>query len=88
MGAEGEESRYRVCVLGAGHVGKTSIVQRFLHDKFNERYRETVEELHCREYNVQGQSKGVRSVGNGLQELHCCEYNVQGQLKRGKECHC
>ncbi|XP_002733350.1 ras-related protein Rap-2b-like [Saccoglossus kowalevskii] len=46
--------RYRLVVLGAGKVGKSSIISRFLHGNFAEKYRETIEDLHCREYEING----------------------------------
>ena len=50
----GDEQRYRVVIFGAGRVGKSAIISQFLHNEFKEKYRETVEDLHCREYNVNG----------------------------------
>ena len=50
----GDELRHRVVFLGAGKVGKTCIVHRFLDGNFPEKYRPTVEELHPREYNING----------------------------------
>ena len=50
----GDEERYRVVVLGAGAVGKTAIMSRFLHGTFSRQHRPTVDELTCRDYNVQG----------------------------------
>ncbi|XP_013386308.1 GTP-binding protein Rhes [Lingula anatina] len=44
------ESRQRLVVLGSGRVGKTSIVTRFLKESFSEQYKETIEDLHCKEY--------------------------------------
>ena len=49
-----DEQRYRLVVLGAGRVGKSSIVSRFLHGKFVEAYKPTVEDLHCRTFHVDG----------------------------------
>ncbi|KAM4698316.1 ras-related protein Rap-2c-like [Rhinophrynus dorsalis] len=37
----------RLLFLGAAGVGKTALIQRFLYDQFETRYRRTVEELHC-----------------------------------------
>jgi small GTP-binding protein len=37
----------------AARVGKSSIISQFLYDKFLPRYRETVEELHRGEYELQ-----------------------------------
>lgn len=50
----GDEQRYRVVIFGAGRVGKSSIISQFLSNEFREKYKETVEDLHCREYNVNG----------------------------------
>ena len=49
-----EERRHRLVALGAGAVGKTSILNRFLNGKFSHNYRPTVDDLHCRDYNVHG----------------------------------
>ncbi|XP_064617913.1 GTP-binding protein Di-Ras2-like [Liolophura sinensis] len=49
-----DDQRQRLVFLGAGAVGKSSIIQRFLSDTFSEQYKETVEDLYCREYNVNG----------------------------------
>lgn len=38
--------------MGAGFVGKTQIVSQFLYDKFTNRYRQTIEELHRGEYEL------------------------------------
>lgn len=40
--------------LGAGRVGKTAILKRFLFNTFSEDYKETVEDLYVRDYNVRG----------------------------------
>ena len=50
----GDEQRYRVVLFGAGRVGKSAIISQFLTNEFKEKYKETVEDLHCREYNVNG----------------------------------
>ena len=49
-----EEQRYRLVVLGSGFVGKSSIISRLLKNQFSESYKETVEDLHCRDYLVNG----------------------------------
>uniref|UniRef100_A0A1A9Z182 Uncharacterized protein n=1 Tax=Glossina pallidipes TaxID=7398 RepID=A0A1A9Z182_GLOPL len=38
--------------MGAARVGKTCIISQFLYDKFNVRYKKTVEELHRGEYDL------------------------------------
>ncbi|KAL3875507.1 hypothetical protein ACJMK2_033453 [Sinanodonta woodiana] len=48
------DHRNRVIFLGAGGVGKTSILKRFLTGKFADEYRETVEELYCKDYSIDG----------------------------------
>ncbi|XP_045213471.1 GTP-binding protein Di-Ras2-like [Mercenaria mercenaria] len=48
------EQRNRVVLLGAGGVGKSSILKRFLFNTFSGTYQETVEDLYCREYLIQG----------------------------------
>lgn len=42
----------RIVVFGAGRVGKTSIVQQFLYDRFRPRCGITVEDLYVAEYNL------------------------------------
>ncbi|XP_032778729.1 GTP-binding protein Di-Ras2 [Daphnia magna] len=42
-----ENSEYRVVVFGAGRVGKSSLVLRFLKDTFRESYVPTVEDFYC-----------------------------------------
>jgi len=37
---------YRVVVMGTAGVGKSSIISKFMHDKFTECHKETIEELH------------------------------------------
>lgn len=48
------DQRNRVVFLGAGGVGKSAIIQRFLFDTFTERYKETIEDLFAREYDING----------------------------------
>ncbi|CAC5402363.1 GTP-binding protein Rhes,GTP-binding protein drn-1,GTP-binding protein Di-Ras2 [Mytilus coruscus] len=52
-GAE-KEVHYRIAVLGAAEVGKSSIISQFLYDRFNSEYKETVEELYRGQYNIDG----------------------------------
>ncbi|KAG8311463.1 hypothetical protein J6590_043379 [Homalodisca vitripennis] len=49
----GSKEHHRVVVMGAARVGKSSIISQFLYDRFLSRYRETVEELHRGEYELQ-----------------------------------
>jgi len=48
------EQRYRLVVLGSGRVGKSSLIRRLLKDEFVEAYKATVEDLHCRDYDIDG----------------------------------
>ncbi|EFO21465.2 Ras family protein [Loa loa] len=50
---EMRQTRFRLVVLGPGKVGKTSIIRRYLHGAFDEKYRETVEDLYSRNFNIQ-----------------------------------
>jgi len=59
-----DEQRYRLVVLGAGRVGKSSIVSRFLHDKYVESYKPTVEDLHCRTLHADGSVIQVNCSGS------------------------
>ena len=49
-----DEQRYRLVMLGSGQVGKTSIVTRFLKGTFSDSYKATVEDLHCKDYDING----------------------------------
>lgn len=46
------EHRNRIVFLGAGGVGKTSILKRFLNGEYSDTYEETVEDLYPAEYDV------------------------------------
>jgi len=41
-----KEKHYRLVVLGAAAVGKSSIISQFLYDRFLSEYQETVEDMH------------------------------------------
>lgn len=47
------EDRYRLVVLGSTKVGKSSIIHRYLHNTFSDKYKETVEDLHSRQFRIQ-----------------------------------
>uniref|UniRef100_A0A3Q1FKK4 RASD family member 3 n=2 Tax=Acanthochromis polyacanthus TaxID=80966 RepID=A0A3Q1FKK4_9TELE len=47
----------RVVFLGAAGVGKSALIRRFLHDRFEHKYTRTVEELHVLEYDTAGCGK-------------------------------
>ncbi|BFZ02737.1 hypothetical protein BsWGS_05776 [Bradybaena similaris] len=48
------KSHFRLVVMGAAGVGKTAIISQFLYDQFVSEYKETVEELHRGEYDMNG----------------------------------
>ncbi|XP_047214936.1 ras-related protein Rap-2a-like [Girardinichthys multiradiatus] len=48
------KTEVRLVFLGAGGVGKTALIQRFLKDTFEPKHRRTVEELYRKEYEVGG----------------------------------
>ncbi|KRY01413.1 GTP-binding protein Di-Ras2 [Trichinella pseudospiralis] len=50
------EYRSKILVLGANLVGKTSIIKKFIANSFSETYRETVEDIFSRDFNVAGQT--------------------------------
>ncbi|KRY23282.1 GTP-binding protein Di-Ras2 [Trichinella patagoniensis] len=50
------EYRSKILVLGANFVGKTSIIKKFIANSFSETYRETVEDIFSRDFNVAGQT--------------------------------
>lgn len=52
------KSNYRIMILGAKKVGKTSIVQQFLYDKFSEGYKETVDDMYRGEFDIYGKTIG------------------------------
>ncbi|XP_078124982.1 rasd family member 4 [Sander vitreus] len=49
-----EKTLVRLVFLGAAGVGKTALIQRFLQDTFEPKHRRTVEELHIKEYDIDG----------------------------------
>ena len=48
----GGKTNYRVLVLGAAKVGKTSIISQFLYDQLPARYKPTVEEMYRGEFEI------------------------------------
>ncbi|KAH3871419.1 ras-related protein Rap-2c-like [Dreissena polymorpha] len=46
MGRDSVRPNYRVVVLGSASVGKSSIISKFMHDRFLQSHKETIEELH------------------------------------------
>ncbi|XP_054713181.1 GTP-binding protein Di-Ras2-like [Uloborus diversus] len=54
-----EEYRIRLVTLGAGGSGKSSIVKRFLFNSFCEKHRPTVEDLYCREFDLESMTLKV-----------------------------
>jgi len=48
------KDRYRIVVMGSAAVGKTCIISRLLYERFVTDYKETVEELHSGDYELDG----------------------------------
>lgn len=46
LGKDCDVRNYRVVVMGTAGVGKSSIINQFIHNKFSEKHKETIEELH------------------------------------------
>jgi len=46
VGRDLPKQNYRVVVLGSAGTGKSSIISQFLHNRFSESHKETIEELH------------------------------------------
>lgn len=52
-GSEGSDTiSFRVTVMGSSGVGKSSIISQFLYEKFQDTYRETVEDMHTKLFEV------------------------------------
>ncbi|XP_013417251.1 GTP-binding protein Rhes [Lingula anatina] len=47
---------YRLVIVGTARAGKTSIVSRFLNDKFEEKYTPTIENFHRKVYRIRGEA--------------------------------
>jgi small GTP-binding protein len=50
------ENCQRLVILGSSKVGKTSIVSRFLCNKFDESYTPTIEDFHRKIYRIKGEA--------------------------------
>lgn len=46
------ESAERLVLLGSSAVGKTALLRRYLEARFEERYKETVEDTHQQTFNI------------------------------------
>ncbi|XP_028265223.1 RASD family member 3 [Parambassis ranga] len=57
MSSTGRPNTVRLVFLGAAGVGKSALIHRFLHDRFEHKYTRTVEELHVLEYDTAGSGK-------------------------------
>ncbi|XP_030596369.1 GTP-binding protein Rhes-like [Archocentrus centrarchus] len=57
MSLSGRPNTVRLVFLGAAGVGKSALIHRFLHDRFEYKYTRTVEELHVLEYDTAGSEK-------------------------------
>ncbi|KAK3091409.1 hypothetical protein FSP39_019688 [Pinctada imbricata] len=49
------ENCHRLVLLGSSKVGKTSIVSRFLYNKFDDSYTPTIEDFHRKIYRIKGE---------------------------------
>ena len=49
-----QKRRYRIVIMGAAGVGKTSIITQFLYQQFVAEYKATVEEMYTEEYLING----------------------------------
>ncbi|GFR79144.1 Ras-related protein RABD2a [Elysia marginata] len=55
MRSEGRiASQYRIAVMGPAAVGKSAIVHQFLYGKFQPDYKKTVEDMHSKEFDLDG----------------------------------
>jgi len=46
----------RLVLLGSAKVGKTSIVNRFLNNKYDDKYTPTIEDFHRKVYRIRGET--------------------------------
>ncbi|XP_051242627.1 RASD family member 3 [Dicentrarchus labrax] len=60
MSLSGRPNTVRLVFLGAAGVGKSALIHRFLHDRFQHKYTRTVEELHVLEYDTAGSAGKMR----------------------------
>lgn len=47
---------FRLVLLGSSKVGKTSIVSRFLENRFDDKYTPTIENFHRKIYRIRGEA--------------------------------
>nr|XP_019964906.1 PREDICTED: GTP-binding protein Rhes-like [Paralichthys olivaceus] len=57
MSLSGRPNKVRLVLLGAAGVGKSALICRFLHNRFEHEYMRTVEEFHVLEYNTADSGK-------------------------------
>lgn len=57
MPSSGRPDAVRLVFLGGAGVGKSALIRRFLHNRFEHKYIRTVEELHVLEYETAGSGK-------------------------------
>ena len=55
-------TQVRIAVFGCGRVGKTSIIKRFLFDRFEEKYFETIEDIYRKVVNCNNQTIDLTMV--------------------------
>ena len=58
--SEGEgappQNCHRLVILGSARVGKTSVITRFLTNKYEEKYTPTIEDFHRKVYRIKGEA--------------------------------
>lgn len=47
---------HRLVILGSAKVGKTAIVNRFLNNKYDDKYTPTIEDFHRKVYKIRGET--------------------------------
>jgi len=65
--------QFKICLLGAPEVGKTSLVQRFVHGRFAENYHSTI-----------GVKIDKRSLTIADESIQLIVWDVQGEERYGK----
>lgn len=62
-----DKLRFKIVFLGSSKVGKTSLIKKFLYNQFQEKYKETIEDLHSKECTVKVSKRRNRAVYRILQ---------------------
>ena len=70
MYLSGQTQIYKICLLGAGNVGLSAIVNRLINDEFINIYDPTVENIYDYSMRVDGQLAPIKILDTGGQQLH------------------